>query len=222
MRTRHDTGMTGKQERFVEEFLKDHNSTQAAARAGYKHPNIIGANLTNPKKYPVVCAAIEKGKEELRREVTADAAMLCKELCKVAFASIKSLVDTSGNIRGLHELPDDVAAAVKEFKVSYRVGVDGKGQPAKVKVIEVKFHDKLEAMSQLGKHLGLLKDVVPTINNNLIVMNWDALSKRRDADDPVEDRIREVESLTHTPTPAPESMVIEQRVEHTLPDEEGE
>ena len=38
--------LTEKQKRFCEEYLVDLNATQAAARAGYKDPNIVRQLIT--------------------------------------------------------------------------------------------------------------------------------------------------------------------------------
>ena len=56
--------LRGKQQRFVEEYLKDRNATQAAIRAGYsaKTANEIGAQ--NLAKLSVK-EAIAKGEAEL-------------------------------------------------------------------------------------------------------------------------------------------------------------
>ena len=67
------TGLTAKQERFVEEYLIDLNATQAAIKAGYseKTARSVGSeNLTKPDVAAAIVAA-QKNRSE-RTEVTQD------------------------------------------------------------------------------------------------------------------------------------------------------
>ncbi len=73
--------MTPRQKRFVEEYLKDPNATQAAVRAGYseKTAAVIGSeNLRKPKIAEAVKESQAKRAE--RVEITAD--MILAELWK--------------------------------------------------------------------------------------------------------------------------------------------
>ena len=65
--------LTGKQKRFVEEYLCDLNATQAAIRAGYSAKTAEVVGYENLRK-PQIAAAIqeETNKRSTRTEITAD------------------------------------------------------------------------------------------------------------------------------------------------------
>lgn len=70
--------MTPKQERFVQEYLKDLNATQAAIRAGYSSATArsIGAeNLTKPD----IAEALRAAQSQVAAQAGIDAAWVLKE-----------------------------------------------------------------------------------------------------------------------------------------------
>ena len=76
--------LTARQQRFVDEYLKDLNATQAAIRAGYKATTAVAANaarlLTNDK----VQEAIEARKQARVERVELEQDWVVNELRKVA------------------------------------------------------------------------------------------------------------------------------------------
>ena len=62
--------MTPKQQRFVQEYLIDLNATQAAIRAGYKHPDMGRQLLTKTHVQEAIEAA--KAERAKRTELTTD------------------------------------------------------------------------------------------------------------------------------------------------------
>jgi phage terminase small subunit len=141
-----------KQERFVAEYLVDLNAKQAAIRAGYSERTAEsqGSRLLSNAK---VAEAIQRGKakREHRLEVTQDRVVL--ELARIAFADVRQYGDEPGQRSGLKpstELSDDQTAAVQE--VTWLDRADGSVQT------KLKLHDKIGALTLLGKHLGMFVD----------------------------------------------------------------
>jgi len=136
--------LTPKQARFVEEYLADLNATQAAIRAGYRqqHAGIIGfENLTKP----YIRDAIEAAQRErsARTGVTAD--RVVQEIARVAFSSLRDVVTwgPSGvQVRPDDEITPEAAAAIAEITAT-NAGV------------KVKLYNKVAALEQLAKHVGL-------------------------------------------------------------------
>ena len=74
-RSDHDEGgilrqkLTGKQRTFVYEYVVNQvNGTEAARRAGYKHPNVRAAELLDVSHYPYVAERINQFRLELQRK----------------------------------------------------------------------------------------------------------------------------------------------------------
>lgn len=166
--------LTGKQQRFVEEYLIDLNVTQAAIRAGYSEKTAysIGHELL---KKPEIENAIQKAmdKRSERTGITQD--QVLAELAKIGFQDIRKAVrwgrspidDTSENAdkNGLgiypielvpsEEIDDDTAAAVSEVSLTQNG-------------VKIKMHDKQAALVSMGRHLGMFKDKTE-IDANLFI-----------------------------------------------------
>lgn len=148
-------GLNPKQRRFVDEYLIDHNATQAAIRAGYsaatadvQGPTLLG----NPR----VAGAIELGTKAQaeRLGLTADRAKM--ELARIAYADIRKAMKWDKDCVSFipsDELPDDIAMAIAEVGSETTTRAVGDDLVTTVK-LKLKFHPKLPALEQLAKHHG--------------------------------------------------------------------
>ncbi len=87
--------LTNKQRVFVEEYLVDHNATQAAIRAGYSEntaQEIGSENLSKPIIKSAIADAMEARSE--RTLITAD--WVLTRLVEEATADVKDLYDEDG------------------------------------------------------------------------------------------------------------------------------
>ncbi len=71
--------MSPKQQRFVEEYLVDHNATQAAIRAGYSPKTAYSIGWENLRK-PEIAAAIAAGEARLRRKTEVSIRSMTEEM----------------------------------------------------------------------------------------------------------------------------------------------
>jgi phage terminase small subunit len=136
--------LTPKQARFVDEYLVDLNATQAAIRAGYSArtaqwigPQLLGKSHVNER--------IASAQRERSAQTGITAARVVQEIARVAFADPRMIAQWDNDtvsMRASSELSDDEAAAVAEVK-STKEGVS------------VKLHNKVAALEQLAKHVGL-------------------------------------------------------------------
>lgn len=91
--------LTAKQERFVEEYVKDNNATQAAIRAGYSQKTaevIASENLRKPK----VRDAIAKQREKISKQVEYDTVAWRNDLLryKKRFETLVPVKDELGEV----------------------------------------------------------------------------------------------------------------------------
>lgn len=134
--------LTEKQKRFCEEYLVDLNATQAAARAGYKDPN-IGRQLITKNN---VSEYITLLREEQSRRTSITADRVLAELAAIAFADRTELAKV-GDRGEVHFTPTDkLADNVKKTIAGIEEGKYG---------TKVTSYDKVKALELLGKHLGL-------------------------------------------------------------------
>ena len=108
--------LTPKQERFIAEYLKDLNATQAAIRAGYSAKTAVAQGPRLLGNVEVAKALAARQSKQLE---TADlsAARVLEELRRLAFADIRAVFDENGNLRPIHTLTQEQAACIGGFEV---------------------------------------------------------------------------------------------------------
>lgn len=151
--------LTPKQKRFVEEYLIDLNATRSAIAAGYSEDSarVIGCeNLTKPDIQEAIQAAMQARSK--RTNITADNVL--SELMRIATADLSGAYDESGNLKPIHEIPEDTRRAMSGIKVFEEFDGFGQDRVKIGEVREVKFWDKPKALEILARHLKLLTDKV--------------------------------------------------------------
>ena len=145
--------LSKKHKKFVDEYLIDMNSRQAAIRAGYSEitAHVTGMRLRNR---PDVISYLEERRlaREIRTEITQD--QVLKEISRIAFSDPRNVMTWGAGGVVLKEsalLTDDYAAIVSE--VSETKGVAGGS-------MRLKMNDKMKALELLGRHLGMFKDKI--------------------------------------------------------------
>ena len=159
--------LTAKQERFCEEYLIDLNATKAAIRAGYSADSAksIGhENLTKPDLQERVAGMMAE--RSRRCNFTSDD--LFNELVKVGTANMLDFITVQSDGSSyvdLSNLTRDQAAALSEVSMDVVQGArDGDEMPREVRKVKIKLHSKLQALVELGKHLGVKAGVDITSN----------------------------------------------------------
>jgi len=145
--------LTPKQSAFVREYLVDLNATKAAIRAGYSEDtaySIGSENLTKPE----IAEAIQDAMKQRASRVELKSDDILRELLRMATVDISLAFDESGDLKPLHEIPEDVRRCIAGVEVQERtIGEDEDAHVVRVK--KVKFWDKPRALELLGKHLKL-------------------------------------------------------------------
>lgn len=141
-----ETKLTPMQEKFIEEYLLGGTVTDAAIRAGYKASSArtTGSHLL---EVPKVKKAIEERRKELSASIGVTPERIVQELARIAFVNLADVEEYYNGTKTLKELDKNTTAAITEFEKS-------------TKRTRVKFADKLSALIQLGKHLGMFKEQV--------------------------------------------------------------
>lgn len=145
--------MTERQTRWLEEYEKSGNATQAAKRAGFsaKTARQAGARMLSDV---AICAVLTEHRKLRAEQAGVEAADVIRELARIGFSDMRQF--TTWGVRGvaLNEsggLTDDEARCVAE--VSQTTSPTGGS-------LKFKLHDKVAALTLLGKHLALFTDKV--------------------------------------------------------------
>jgi hypothetical protein len=85
--TKSNNRLNDKQQRFVQEYVVDLNTTKAAKRAGYAHASAHSQGHDLLKK-PNVAKAIQQAQAKLSRKTEINAETVIAEIAKLAFAKV--------------------------------------------------------------------------------------------------------------------------------------
>jgi phage terminase small subunit len=146
-----------KQARFVEEYLKDLNATQAAIRAGYspKTAETQGSRLfRNVQVSKAISEALAR--RSARVEVKSDD--ILRELMRLAMVDIGQAFDEEGKFKALHEMPEDVRRAISGIEVDELFEGSGRDRTQVGWTKKIKFWDKVRGLELLGKHVKLFTE----------------------------------------------------------------
>lgn len=130
--------------RFITEYLKDQNGAQAAIRAGYS-PS--GARVTASRLLANVsiATAIRDAQDEILKETQVTVARIVRELALIAFFDPASILDDSGHLLPISELPPEIRRGLPA--VEFTESPNG--------ARKVRFAGKLAALIALGKHMSI-------------------------------------------------------------------
>lgn len=143
------------QERFCQEYIIDLNATQAAIRSGYceRSAREQGCRLLTKSNIQTEIQRLKVGRSE-RTDIKADA-VVC-ELAKLAFSNIEDYLtvneDGETRLKNFEDIERNVLAAIESIKIST---TKNKDDSREYKTTQFKLCSKLNALEQLGKHLGI-------------------------------------------------------------------
>lgn len=150
--------LTGEQAEFCRLYLESGNAVEAY-RAAYPGRDGSDAQVKRLAAGLLAQRLVSDRIAELSRAhlarhvVTVD--RVIEEYRRLAFLDVRKAFDVEGNLRPLHELDNDTAAAVAGLEVEDVY--EGRGQERRVvgRVRKVKITDKIRALDSLAKHLGM-------------------------------------------------------------------
>ncbi len=152
--------MTSREQRFIQEYLVDWNATRAYRRAGYQAtPAAARANASRLLAKANIRAAIEAAQHHLAERTGVRAERTLLELARVAFACLTDVVTWGPEgmtVKASETLDAHDQAAVYQVEMTETVRTTGNGTVT-TRRVRVRMQDKLPALIQLGKHLGLFK-----------------------------------------------------------------
>jgi phage terminase small subunit len=164
--------LTPKQEAFCLRYIETGNATEAY-RLSYDAEDMKPASISRKAfellenvKITAYIAEL-KARQIKRHDVTID--RVIAEYAKLAFLDIRKAFDENGNLKPIHELDDDTAAAVSGLEVDKKVSkmADENGEPMVESYLhKIKLSDKKGALDSLAKTLGMFSDGNVNVNVN--------------------------------------------------------
>ena len=161
--------LTPKQARFVAEYLKDLNATQAAIRAGYteKTARQQGSRLLT---HADIAKAIAAGKAKQLESADISATRILEEMKRIALVDVRTFFDEHGNAKAIKDLGPEQGAALGGFEVLIKNAKAGDGVTDTIH--KFKLWDKPKVLEMFCKHFGLLEERVQ--HSGEVTVSWQA------------------------------------------------
>jgi len=137
--------LSSKEQRFVSEYLKDQNATQAAVRAGYskKTAHVQGPRLLGKVR---VRAAVDAALAKVGAKCELTAEKVYRAISSVLDFDPRAAYHADGTLKDVSALPDSVALAI--------AGIETDDENGSVK--KLKFADRTRAAELAAKLLRLM------------------------------------------------------------------
>lgn len=149
--------LTDKQERFCEEYIVDLNATAAYQRAGYSATGAAArVNASRLLTNANVAARIQQLKDERSARTLIKADRVLEEFARLGFSDLRKILtwdERSVRLKPADEIEDFDAAAIREITETVVENENGI-----LTRRNVKLHDKLGALRDLARHLGIFGD----------------------------------------------------------------
>ena len=152
-------GLTDMQRAFVREYLVDLSPGAAARRAGFSSATASQQGYAMRKNL-TIRAAIEQELAKRKASNLITQERVLTELARIAFFDPRRLLDDDGNPIPLHRLDADTAAVIGALEIEDIFEGRGDGRRPVGVVRKYKIADKMAAITNLMKHLGMLSDRV--------------------------------------------------------------
>jgi phage terminase small subunit len=151
--------LTPRRQRFIIEYCKDFNGSQAAVRAGFT-PKAASQSANMLLKVPEIRAEIEIIKKQQIEDIGFTARDVLVEIVKIARANIQDYTDLDEDgmlTPNFSKATRDQLASIAS--VESEVYIDGRGEEGRtVKRMRFRQHNKEAALKYLAQHYGLLLD----------------------------------------------------------------
>lgn len=145
-----------KQQKFCDEYLVNgFNANKAAEAAGYKKTTASqGARLLLRSPVKEYMATRVQGASEQLNIKHID---ILKELLNIATCDISKAFDAEGQLKSIHDIPEDVRRAIAGIETDDIFRGTGDARQCVGYRKKIKFWDKNKALELLGKHLGIFE-----------------------------------------------------------------
>lgn len=175
--------LTDKQIKFCQEYIIDHNGTQACIRAGYSKKSANEQASQHLAKLNIQ-SYITDLKKDTANKAGITHEMLTNEWKKIAFSSISHIHNTwidKTDFEVLKEDNPDILDCIQEIdtKVVKRSISDEEDIVINIEQVKVKLYDKTKALTELGKHIAYYSDHNKEKAKNININNLDSETIKR-------------------------------------------
>jgi len=161
--TKDADGLTAQWRAVINHYLADPQRNKKAAYQQVYDPKRkqpdgpLRAAATRLFKNSAVKAYVDRRNADVAAALELTQERVVREWVRLGFFDVRKLFDADGNLLPIHQLPDDVAAAVASVEVVAVKGTGKEGEPV-VHVKRVRLWDKRATLDAMARHLKMFGD----------------------------------------------------------------
>lgn len=144
--------LKGKQARFVEEYLKDLNATQAAIRADYSEKTAYSQGQRLLKNVEIQ-KAIEEASKERSERVQVDADYVLNRLVEIDRMDVLDILNDDGSLKAVRDWPIIWRQYIGGMDVLTSINRVGEDETIESILKKIKWPDKVKNLELIGKHI---------------------------------------------------------------------
>jgi phage terminase small subunit len=157
-----DRPLTLKQEIFCRKYLECEGNAAEAFRQSYPvakwSPNAIYVQCCRLMQRPNIRLRINNLTQEAARAASVTPERIIAEYARLAFQDSRKVFDDQGNLKPIHELDDDTAAAIAGIEQEEIYSGNGEAREQIGRLKKIKLSDKRAALADLAKCMGMFID----------------------------------------------------------------
>ena len=151
-----DYNVTIGDKRFVHEYIKDYNAVQAELRVNPQKSYSSAASYSRKRLLrPKVRDYLAHVERNYARECGLSKYKVVKEQMAIAFSNIADVYKTWQDLKDFDTLTDEQKSAIAEIDTRIITKLSKDGEPYETKYVKIRMHDKMKAMENLAKLLGM-------------------------------------------------------------------
>lgn len=148
--------LTGKQQRFVDEYIVCLNGTEAARRAGYKgENNVLAVQASVNLRLPNIARAIGERLDALAMPANE----VLSQLTDIARDDISDAMNSMGALDVTEAIRRGKSHLIKRFKTKVTTITEKDGTEKEIVETEIEMHDRLAALQTLAKYYDLTNTI---------------------------------------------------------------
>lgn len=153
--------LTVKQEKFAQRYVETGNASEAyrlSYDASEMKPESVNRTAKELLDNPKITSRVEELQELARKrhQVTVD--RVIAEYAKIAFLDIRKAFGEDGDLKPIHEIDDDTAAAIAGIESEAVFEGSGRDRERVGTLKKIRLVDKKGALDSIARHLGMFVD----------------------------------------------------------------
>ncbi len=156
--------LTGKQAKFVAEYIVCLNGTEAARRAGYAGDDRTLASVASQNFRKI---NISRAIDEMLQEFAMPANEVMAQLTDIGRGDIGDLLTSAGRIDLIEAKRRGKSQLVKRYKEKVTTYTDKDGEDHEIVEVEIELYDRQSALNTLAKYHNLVN------NTQITIVTWE-------------------------------------------------